>query len=74
MSEVVTHDPVWLVWSLNIQGLTILHAVDTSQELAERHRKLLLEDAFLGQATIRAWIDKVDTNHFYASLFFAREL
>ncbi|KKM97744.1 hypothetical protein LCGC14_1164870 [marine sediment metagenome] len=58
--------PIWLVWSLNHRSLLALNAVDTSQAVANDHRRMLLQEHD-GQIYIRVWVELSEANHLFGA-------
>ena len=64
MSE--KYQDLWLVFALDGNGITAIHAADTTNSEAVHHRKqLLTESPSRTVPFIRVWIEKAVTNHLF---------
>ncbi len=60
------YQDLWLVFALDGNGMTAIHAVDTKNSQAVDHRKALLRESPRRKVPfVRVWIEKAVTNHLF---------
>ncbi len=60
------YQDIWLVFALDGNGMTAIHAVDTKNSQAVDHRLALLRESPKRKVPfVRVWIEKAVTNHLF---------